>query len=98
MKDTRLAAEGMGKVDPPRTKEDDARLSETKEESEVGENSKKGVDKTTSVKDTRLAVEGMERVDPKTKKASYDTKVDDDANLAAGDKKNLQSNIAKLKT
>ena len=32
----------------------------------------------------------MERVDPKTKKSSYDTKVDDDANLAAGDKKSAE--------
>ena len=77
----------MEKVDPPRTKEDDGRLSETKEESELGQNSKKGIDKTTAVKDTRLSLKSMERVDSKTKKSSYDTKVDDDANLASGDKK-----------
>ena len=41
MKDTSLSVEGMEKVDPSMTKEDDDRLSETKEESEVGDNSKK---------------------------------------------------------
>ena len=55
--------------------EDDARLSESKEKSEVGENTKKGVDKTSAVKDTRLSAEGMEKVDPPRTK-------EDDARLS----------------
>ena len=41
--------------------EDDSLLSESKEKSEVGENTKKGVYKTWEVKDTRLTAEGMEK-------------------------------------
>ena len=53
---------------------DDTRLSESKKKSEVGENTKKGVEKTLAVKDTRLSAEGMEKVD-------YPRYKEDDARL-----------------
>ena len=55
--------------------EDDALLSESNGKSEVGENTKKEVDKTLAVKGTCLAAEGIEKVDsPRTK--------EDDASLS----------------